>query len=218
LLISRLPGVNVRMAKIEMPSRLICQETYEQMYENGSIAQAIRSISQPENYVTVCGIACTSLSFLVGSDRLSKLLPDGMKYVDMYQGVVAALKALGAQNIVMVTPYIIAVHAANVRVIEGSGIKVRKSMHFDCPTDKETDRLDPEYIAECAESLVDPDTDAVFLGCSGMRVCTPGYISSLEARVKVPVVTSIQAFYWHALRAAGVQDTLGEYGTLFEKH
>jgi maleate cis-trans isomerase len=46
----------------------------------------------------------------------------------------------------------------------------------------------------------------------------PGFISELESRTGVAIVTSLQAFFWLMLREAGVADQIDGYGTLFRDY
>ena len=55
------------------------------------------------------------------------------------------------------------------------------------------------------------DVDCVFIGCSALRVCTPGYLSALERACGAPVVAKPAG-----LRIAGVADRIEGYGALSE--
>jgi maleate isomerase len=74
-------------------------------------------------------------------------------------------------------------------------------------------RLSPEALIEATIATDTPDSEAVFISCTGLR--TAPIISVLEQRLGKPVVTSNQALAWHALRLAGVTDRLEARGLLF---
>jgi len=218
LLVGQLPGVNLRLAKIAFDAEAICADTYEDAMAKGRVRTAADSLALPRGYVTLWGVACTSLSFLIGRDRLAAELPEGVRLVTMWDAVLAALRALGARRIALLTPYIDAVHARNVELLQEAGFSVARSMCLGLATDAETSEVEPSCVAECAQALAGPDLDAIFVGCSAFRACAPSFISELEAQVGRPVVTSTQAFLWHALRTAAVDDRLDGYGALFRDH
>lgn len=222
-LLVNFPGVNIRFAKIAFDSEDICAATYEAALASGAIATAGRSLCLPKDYVTVWGVACTSLSFLLGRDRLAAELPLGDKpLVTMWDAVCAALNALGAKRLVVLTPYINEVHDRNIELLEREGFEVLASMALGLSTDMQTSSVEPGSISDCAvaalSAAADADTsaDAVFIGCSAFRACQPGFISELELRLGLPVVTSTQAFLWLTLRVGGISEGIKGYGRLFE--
>mmetsp|Transcript_103883 Transcript_103883/g.325049 ORF Transcript_103883/g.325049 Transcript_103883/m.325049 type:complete len:258 (-) Transcript_103883:55-828(-) len=218
-LLARVPGVNVRMAKIAFDSEDICAETYEEAFANGKVRAAADSLRLPEGYVTIWGIACTSFSFLIGRDRLLTQFPPGARLVTMWDGICSALRALGAKSIAMITPYIARVHESNVALMQERGFVVAQSMHLDLSRDLQVSGLDPAYLRGCIAALAAAGpADALFVGCSAFRVCLPGLLPELEAELGMPVVTSTQAFLWHALRSGGVNDRIEGYGRLFKEH
>ena len=52
------------------------------------------------------------------------------------------------------------------------------------------------------------------MSCTSLR--TFGVIASLEAQLGRPVVSSNQAFIWHLLRLASIEDRVPRLGPLFE--
>jgi maleate isomerase len=43
-------------------------------------------------------------------------------------------------------------------------------------------------------------------------------VAALEQAIGKPVITSTQATLWHALRLAGIRDSLPGYGRLLQEH
>ena len=60
-----------------------------------------------------------------------------------------------------------------------------------------------------------PDVDGFMLSCSALRVLNDDLIEKLEKMVKLPVVTSMQAFMWDMLRTSGESKQISGFGTLF---
>ena len=67
-----------------------------------------------------------------------------------------------------------------------------------------------------AESIDTPAAEAVFLSCSDMA--TLGALDRLEDKLSKPVISSAQATFWGALRAAGVDDKIEGCGRLLREH
>jgi maleate isomerase len=57
-----------------------------------------------------------------------------------------------------------------------------------------------------------PAADAIFISCTNFR--TIGVLAALERDLGKPVVSAIQASFWHCLRLAGVEDAIDGYGRL----
>lgn len=73
-----------------------------------------------------------------------------------------------------------------------------------------------QVVEELAESINSDQCDAVFLSCTDMA--TLDLIESLEKRLGKPVISSMQATIWGALRAAGIDDKLEHRGCLLSDH
>ena len=76
-------------------------------------------------------------------------------------------------------------------------------------------RITEASVAHAVRRIgAEPGCDAVFVSCTSLR--TFGVIASLEAELGRPVVSSNQAFIWHLLRLASIEDRVLSLGTLFE--
>jgi len=223
LLVSQLPGVEIRHTKIALDAEAICAETYERALASGAIETAVNSLRWPshtlagDKYVSIFGVSCTSMSFTLGK-RLLNCFPEGSKVTDMWQAVLAALHIVGTKRLAVLTPYIAEVSTKNVQLLESAGFRVVSSMSLGLPRDVETSAVTQESIAECVQCLIHTgEPDVVFIGCSAFRACSPNFISDLEASTGVTIVTSTQAYLWHMLRTAQVEDRLDGYGRLFKQ-
>ena len=105
--------------------------------------------------------------------------------------------------------------------LEAQGIDVVSSVNLSYRIDAMTTAAEPSFISDSLEELVRNSPhrpDVVFIGCSAFRAMAPGFISELESRTGVAIVTSLQAFFWLMLREAGVADQIDGYGTLFRDY
>jgi maleate isomerase len=60
-----------------------------------------------------------------------------------------------------------------------------------------------------------PDSaECVFLGGGGLRAIS--VIAALEEEIAKPVITANQIAFWHAIRLAGVKESLDGYGAIFD--
>ena len=61
--------------------------------------------------------------------------------------------------------------------------------------------------------------DGSIICCSALKTLSrPGFIDGIERATGKPVVTSMQAFMWQMVRAAGETKHLHGYGKLFREH
>ena len=71
-------------------------------------------------------------------------------------------------------------------------------------------------VEKLTEHIDSPDAEAIFLSCGDMAAL--GIVDELERALGKPVVTSVQATFWGALRAAGIDDRIDGFGTLLAMH
>lgn len=218
LLIARVPGVVLRLQKCEFETEAITAETYESGAQGiGRAAAALL----PHADVAVVGLSCTSMSFVLGPRRVDELFRAACPHAvttDMARAVVAALRALGASRVALITPYIQDIAAKNAAMLQDSGFEVLAHKTMGLTHDSQTDKVSRATIRAWAEATDCDGAQAVVVGCSAFRACEPGFIDELEAALGKPVVTSTQAFLWSMLRTAGIADRIEGYGKLFAQH
>ena len=211
-LIERFPGVELRLQKMEFNSDRLDVATFE---------AAAAASPRPPSRCTVLGVACTSFSFELGAERIDRQLREAAPRAattDMARAQAAALAALGARRVSLLTPYIRELADANARMLTARArveVVRRATMGFD--RDELTSAVDARTIAAWARAVDCEEADAVVVGCSAFRAAESGFIDELEAELGKPVVTSTQAFMWSMLRMAGVRDRIGGYGALFSR-
>ncbi|MNJ79665.1 Arylmalonate decarboxylase [compost metagenome] len=62
-------------------------------------------------------------------------------------------------------------------------------------------------------SVDHPDATAIFVSCTNFR--TVGAIEALEQKLGKPVISAIQASFWHCLELTGAAGAKPGYGSLF---
>jgi len=225
--VERMPGVVLRLSKLRFPPECggaITAETYHASKEQiGPAAAALLpcTTDPSEPVVQAVGLSCTSMSFVLGTNEVARRLGPacpGAKTTDMASATVAALMALGISHVALLTPYIDDIASRNVAMLESCGLKVVNAINMRLEYDHETDKVTPDSILDWAVAADHEDAEAVLIGCSALRACGPGWIDNAERALGKPVVTSTQAFLWHLLRVAGVEDQIDGYGRLFKDY
>lgn len=161
--------------------------------------------------------ACTSLSFTLGREKVQAELQAGQpdaQVTDMASATLVALNELGVRRPAVLRPYLDELHELNLELLRDAGHEVVGHRNLGLATDVEITAISPRSLMECALASDHRDADVLFLGCSALRACTPGLLDELEERLGKPVLSTQQAFLWHLLRLAGIDDRIGGYGGL----
>jgi len=183
------------------------------------------------------GYGCTSAATLIGEDGVDAAIRRAHPEVpntNPMAAAVAAMGALGAARIGVVTPYSAEVTAGIVGHLTRKGLAVAVVGSFLEESDSVVARITEESVAAAVIQLVASDQaraepvretgaaragggagglDAVFVSCTSLRAF--GIVEDLEADLGIPVVSSNLAFGWHLLRLAGVEDAIPGLGRLY---
>lgn len=132
------------------------------------------------------------------------------------EALVAALRALEASRIVMLTPYVQATNDREVAFLAHHGITVARERGLGIEGGRAMAAVEPARWYDETLTLRDPSADAYFLSCTTIR--SAEVIAPLERELGRPVITSNQAVVWQALRAHGIADRIAGFGRLLEVH
>lgn len=157
----------------------------------------------------VVGYACTSGSFLggAGSDQdLCRRIREttGVPSVTTSTAVAAALRALRANRVALVTPYIPAVADGAEAYLAELDVTVVARADLRLLSNLEKGRLPATASYRLAREVAVEDADAVLVSCTNWR--TFDILSRLEADLGRPVISSNSATLWAMLRLAGIND------------
>jgi maleate isomerase len=161
--------------------------------------------------------ACTSGSIVIGEDRVMAEIKRGAPWAKpccLVTGVVNALRSLEARKIVVATPYLDEINATEADFLTAKGFDVLDIQGLNVEDGEAMGRITPEFLKEFALSVDQPDADAIFVSCGGIR--TIDVLQEIEGAAGKPVVCSNQAMMWDCLRRAGITDRIEGYGRLFE--
>jgi ectoine hydroxylase len=216
-LLSRIPGVRLRLQKIPLDGDSLDIDNYESA--RGRIAGAAGTL-RPTGSIDVIGLACTSLAFALGREHVQAELREAHPsalVTDMASSMLAALDFLGVKRLALLTPYVGELHERNLELLRSSGREVVSDHYLGLTTDEEITAVSPQTILELVKAVDVESADALIIGCSAFRACTPGLLDELEQKLGKPIVSSQQAFLWNLLRLAGIEDRIGGYGALFSR-
>ena len=208
----RIDGVAMFSTRIPM-APVATPETLAAMA--GHLADATRLLV-PGSRLDVVGFSCTSGTVAIGVDKVREAIQSARPGVQVTTPIEAGYEALcrlGARRITLVAPYLVETAELVSNFFEQKGIEILRRATFDLDGDPDMNRLSPETLMQTAVITDLPESQAVFISCTGLR--TAPIIGELEQRLRKPVVTSNQAIAWHSLRLAGVADRLDGRGRLF---
>lgn len=134
--------------------------------------------------------------------------------------VLEAFKVFGVKSVAVGSPYTDDINAAERRYFERQGLTVTADegvMLFEAQKrGRHMNLVPPDAVEELAVSIDSPEADAIFLSCSDLA--TLGSLDRLEEKLGKPVISSAQATFWGALRAAGIEDRIEGCGRLLREY
>ena len=171
---------------------------------------------QPDTKPDVISYSCTSGSIVNGEERVFEEIRKGAPWAQpmcLVTGVVDALREIGAQKIVVGTPYIDEINTLEAAFLADKGFTLLDVQGLNLKTGLEFGQVTPDYWVRFAQAIDQPDADAIFLSCSGIRALE--VVEEIEHVTGKPVITSNQANFWSCMRRAGIPDALQGFGQLF---
>lgn len=154
----------------------------------------------------VVGYGCTSGAMVIGPDRVARLVgaaQPGARVTNPLSAAIAALRAVGARRIALLTPYVASVNTPLRAAFEAAGLDVVAEASFHQRDDRSVARIAERDVLTGIKSLGNTaDCDAIFASCTNLR--TLGILRDAEAATGRPVVSSNLALIWHMLRLAQV--------------
>lgn len=214
-LVRQLPGVRLRLQKLSLDGPDLNRDNYASA--KGQIAKAAATLL-PIGSLSGLGLACTSLATTLGADQVQTELrsahPDAV-VTDMGTALFAAVRHLNGKHLAVLSPYVDELHQDLLTLMNSNGWNVVADGNLGLSSDEEITRIEPREIFQMAKELDQPQADVVVLACSAFRACEPGFLDHIEGCLGKPVVSSQQAFLWHLLKLAGIEEPIHGYGQLF---
>ena len=166
----------------------------------------------------VVAYGCTSAAMAIGEEKvfghIRSVRPQA-KCTTPITAAFAAFRALKARRIGVLTPYRADVNRIVADYIRARGFEVPVFGSFNEQDDGVVATITPASVKHGVETLLShAAVDAVFVSCTSVRLAEAA--REVEAETGVPVTSSNHAMAWHALRLAGVDDVMPQWGRLFE--
>jgi maleate isomerase len=140
---------------------------------------------------------------------------DGIPALTSAMAIGGALKALGARNVALVSPYSDEVNARARHYFEGKhGVAIVALEGFAAKDSYMIGKLGPENARDAFARIDRPEIEAFVV--PGGNFPTMASIPGWEREFKKPVVTTNQASVWAILRRLGSTDRIPGLGKLLE--
>lgn len=186
----------------------------------GSIEKEIQEAAQ---YIAtglqldVLAFACTSSSMVLGSSKVASLLNYHHRLpIPVTNPALAAceaLNALGAKRIAIFSPYPMSTNQFMIEDFSSNGFEIETVGALYIDNDTIVAKVTRESILDGIDKIMKKcQPDALFLSCTNLRVFD--LIEEIEQMYSIPVVTSNQALYWHALHLLDQKPAIEGYGRL----
>ena len=137
----------------------------------------------------------------------------GVPCLTAWTALESALNALSVRRLAVGTPYPRQIHALVRPFLERRGFTVTGEGTLDVLGMADVPRLSMERVRALAAGLDRTDAEAVVLLATDLP--TFEVISSLEAELAIPVLTSNQTLLWDSLKRGGVSADVVGLGRLF---
>jgi maleate isomerase len=181
------------------------------------LTRAAELILPGEHLEAIC-YSCTAASVVIGEDDIADAIHAVQPGVPVVTPTVAArlaLTALGATRISVLTPYLVETGQPMATYFANHGLEVTRFVCLGLSDDRIMARVSRKTIVEAACLADRPETEALFISCTGLPAVSA--IAEIESRTGKPVITSNQASAWAMMRHAGMKDRLDGFGRLFER-
>lgn len=207
------PGVETHVTRLRMtgPHRLPPADLLPR------IAEAAQALGDAQCDIVVFHCTASSMEAgLVAERRVVDLIRQatGRRACTTATAVLAALEALDARRLVLVTPYTQQANDHEIAFLAEAGLEVLRDRALALGGSDAYIAAAPALWLQATEEERDSRAEAYFLSCTNIHSLE--VIPELEARLDRPVLASNQATLWYCLRALGFADRVPGLGLLFE--
>lgn len=210
-------GVSIHFSRMYIPPAITAQSLIEMDRTEGKAA--IRQLSSV--FPSAIAYGCTASSIVQGLNYDAHLRSEmqeahGIPATTAAHAILTAIMAVGAKRISIVSPYTREVDEAEHRYFTSAGLDVVGGACLGIADGFRLAEPSPAALYRLGCEGCDSTADALVISCLNTRSHT--VIEALEQSLGKPVITSTQATLWHALRLAGVKDTVAGLGRLLTEH
>lgn len=169
---------------------------------------------------TAISIMGTSLTFYKGAAFNQELIESvhkatGLPATSMSNGIVDGLRVAGAKRVAVATAYTDVVNATLGRFLKESGFEVITIRGLNLTGAAISVAQDRLYDFSAKTFAGAPAADALLISCGGLK--TIDLLVPLEAKCKVPVVSSTPHALMNAVRLCGISPRVQGFGSVLAK-
>ena len=169
----------------------------------------------PDDEIDAVVFGCTSGSAVIGPDNVAKRVHDvnpKLKVTNPATAAVAAMDHLNCKRLAFIAPYTSDVAETTADIFRNAAIAVTDALCLGLLTDVEIAIPGPDHYLQALATMDLTRADAIFLSCTTSRALDA--IEIIEAKFGLPVITSNQASFWHAMTLAGHSPQIAGFGRL----
>ncbi|MFM0205092.1 ectoine utilization protein EutA [Paraburkholderia fungorum] len=169
----------------------------------------------PDETLDVVMYSCTSASVMIGEVEIERAIHAAKSEAEVVTptaAAVAALKALGARRISVLTPYTVETSRPMAEYFTARGFIIDRFTCIGLSDDREMARISHDDIVAFARDATAEESDALFISCTAVRAAA--VIARIEAALGKAVVSSNLATAWMCLRLCGDNAVKPERGRL----
>ena len=207
------PGVALYVTRIPSGAEL----TPDTIAEMGAALPRATALLPQAAPFDVVGYACTSGTTLIGVETVADMVSANVPthaVANPLSATIAALRAVQARSVGIVSPYIETVAAPVAAALRAAGFTVPATLSFGEGVEARVARIDPVSIRDAALEIGQTaGLDAVFLSCTNLR--TLDILDAFDDQLVKPVIASNQALAWHMARLSGARLAADAPGRLF---
>ena len=140
----------------------------------------------------------------------------GIPVVTAVSSCIAALKAIGAKKLVVMTPFDVPMNEKLTSELERAGLNVLACPPFKDPTFGASSKIGPDEVFATTTAAFNAAGGADTIYFQGARLDPLPVIDKLEGSLGVPVIASNPAMLWNILSLLNVQCSISGYGKLLK--
>lgn len=215
-------GVTNHVVRIRIPNiPLKDDEDFKKLIEliAGAQMEAVDSVMSCEPDVLVLGISAETFwdGYAASRQLKSELAAHtGLPIAMGSDACEAALAAVGAKRIGVITPYHPVGDRNVVRFFEEAGFEVQDIVGLKCGSPVAIAHVTAAELRAAVAAVDGPQVEAI-VQC-GTNLAMARLAPELEQAHGKPVIAINTAIYWNALRSNGIPDRIAGFGPLLERY
>jgi len=211
-------GISIHTSRCKLAEKIIEKEKIGSIIEmNKNIFRAADEITTTNPDIIVW--ACTTGSFIKGmgyDKELQQLIykRTNIRSITTSTAVINALKTIKVKKISMLTPYIEKLTRLEEDFLKASipNLEICKVKSLGILSNIPKGNIFPEEVYKLVKSIDCESAEAIFISCTNLRAIE--VIEILEKDLNKPVLSSVQASFWLALKELKIPAKPG-FGSLF---